>query len=112
MQHLVDHVKDSELYPKSCEKPLKGSEQKGQIGSSFSKDHSSCSVDNTGTGVKTRGLVKNLCNHLGREMMTARTRVVAAEMGKIDLQYGQEQNSQDMVTDWLREREERVKYFN
>lgn len=44
--------------------------------------------------------------------MTAWTRVAAVEMEKIDLQYGQEQNSQDLATDWWREREERVKYCN
>lgn len=32
--------------------------------------------------------------------MTAWTRVVAVETEKIDLQYGQEQNSQDLTTDW------------
>lgn len=56
--------------------------------------------------------MKKLCSNLGREMMTAWTRVVAVEMEKIDLQYGQEQNSQDLATDWLREKEERVKYCN
>lgn len=38
--------------------------------------------------------------------MTAWSRVVAVEMEKTDLQYGQKQNSQDLVTGWLRDREE------
>lgn len=56
----ANHIKDSELYPKSSEKPLKGPEQKGKIRHSFSKDHSGCWVDNVGTRVKTRGLVREL----------------------------------------------------
>lgn len=58
------------------------------------------------TRVKTRGLARKLSSNPGREMMTAWSRVVAVEMEKTDLQYGQKQNSQDLVTDWLRDREE------
>lgn len=55
----------------------------------------------SGTGERALGKV------IWGDMMAAWTRAVAMEMEKkIDLQYGQEQNSQNLATDWLREREE------
>lgn len=58
---FVNHIKDPELYPKSGEKPHKGSEQKEKIRSSFSKDHSGFWVaddvyksKNKGTGKKAQ----------------------------------------------------------
>lgn len=76
----VNHIKDSELYPKSSEKPLKGSEQKGKVRHSLSKDHSGCRVDNgvyksenQGTGERALGKV------IWGAMMAAWTRVVAME---------------------------------
>lgn len=97
---FVNHIKDSELHPKNCKKPLTGSEQKGQLDPHFQKTTLAAGRAVKGTRVKARGLVKKLCSNLGREMMTAWTRVVAVETEKIDLQYGQEQNSQDLTTDW------------
>lgn len=44
----MNQIKDPELYPMSSEKPLKRSEQKGNITYSFSKNHSGCWVDNEG----------------------------------------------------------------
>lgn len=50
----MNHIKDSELYPKSSEKPLKGSEQKGKIRYSRSKDNRGCYIDNEGYKSKTK----------------------------------------------------------
>lgn len=51
----VNHVKDSELYPKISKKLLKDSRQKGKIRYSFSKDHYGCWVDNEGYKNKNQG---------------------------------------------------------
>ena len=81
---LVNHIENSELYPKSSLGPLGISEQKGKIRLSFFKKISlGAKLAMKGTSVKTRGLVRNPLSNQAREMRTNYTRVGAVEMEKI-----------------------------
>lgn len=72
----ANHIKDSELYLKSSEKPLK-------IRHSFLKDHSGCWVDNVGYKSKNQGTGERaLGKVIWGEMLAAWTRAVAMEMEK------------------------------